>query len=207
MLYTPPSLRARIAAAAALALCGTPALLSAAQPAPTAASAVTSSEPSVPEPAGYWTGPMNGPVPATLTGGKIIHTQELAALLERERAVVVDVSNAPRKPEGLPPDTPWMPVPQRIIPGSLWIAGAGLGVIEPSIDASFRERLAVATGNDFARPVVVYCHERCWLSWNAAKRALKYGYRNVYWFPDGIEGWRAAGLPTAIAEPEQKALE
>jgi PQQ-dependent catabolism-associated CXXCW motif protein len=45
----------------------------------------------------------------------------------------------------------------------------------------------------------VYCHERCWLSWNAAKRAIRYGYRNVYWFPDGIEGWRAAGFETATA--------
>jgi rhodanese-related sulfurtransferase len=24
----------------------------------------------------------------------------------------------------------------------------------------------------------------------------------VYWFPDGIEGWRKAGLPTAIVEPK-----
>jgi rhodanese-related sulfurtransferase len=23
----------------------------------------------------------------------------------------------------------------------------------------------------------------------------------VYWFPDGMEGWRAAGQPTASAEP------
>jgi PQQ-dependent catabolism-associated CXXCW motif protein len=48
---------------------------------------------------------------------------------------------------------------------------------------------------------VIYCHRNCWLSWNAAKRAISYGYRNVYWFPDGMEGWRAAGLPTASAEP------
>ena len=39
-------------------------------------------------------------------------------------------------------------------------------------------------------------------SWNAAKRAIRYGYHNVYWFPDGVEGWRATGQPTATVEPE-----
>jgi hypothetical protein len=24
----------------------------------------------------------------------------------------------------------------------------------------------------------------------------------VYWFPDGIEGWRKAKLPTAVVQPE-----
>jgi PQQ-dependent catabolism-associated CXXCW motif protein len=52
------------------------------------------------------------------------------------------------------------------------------------------------------RPVVFYCHEKCWLSWNGAKRAIGYGYRNVYWFPDGIEGWRKSKLPTAVVQPE-----
>jgi PQQ-dependent catabolism-associated CXXCW motif protein len=157
----------------------------------------------VPEPAGYWTGAINGPTPATLAGGKVIRARELAALLKRGGAVTIDVSNEPQRPEGLAPDAVWMPLPQRIIPGSLWIPGAGVGEIDPAIDARFREELARATDNDPQRPVVVYCHERCWLSWNAAKRAISYGYRNVYWFPDGIEGWRAAGLPTTVVETAQ----
>jgi rhodanese-related sulfurtransferase len=39
------------------------------------------------------------------------------------------------------------------------------------------------------------------MSWNAAKRALAYGYRNVAWFPDGSDGWQEAGLPLAEAQP------
>jgi len=39
------------------------------------------------------------------------------------------------------------------------------------------------------------------MSWNAAKRALAYGYRNVAWFPDGSDGWQEAGLPLAEATP------
>ncbi len=156
------------------------------------------------EPEGFWTGPVNDPVPATVRGGKVIHTRALATLLKRKSssAVIIDVSNAPRRPENLPATTPWLPVPHRAIPGALWIPGAGLGEAPASIDAFFRKRLAEATGADLHRTVVLYCHERCWLSWNGARRAIQYGYRNVYWFPDGIEGWRKARLPTAVVEPE-----
>ena len=157
------------------------------------------------EPDGFWTGPVNDPVPATIKGGKVIHTQDLAALLQHKNgkaAVVVDVSNAPRKPDNLPPTTTWLPVPHQAIPGAIWIPGAGLGAPPPPIDQFFRQRLATATDNDLARPLILYCHEKCWLSWNGAKRAIQYGYRNVYRVPDGIEGWRKAKLPTAVVQPE-----
>jgi PQQ-dependent catabolism-associated CXXCW motif protein len=156
------------------------------------------------EPDGFWTGPVNDPVPATIKGGKVIHTQDLAALLKKKGtdAVVVDVSNAPQKPGNLPATTTWLPVPHPGIPGAIWVPGAGLGEPPPPIDQFFRQRLAAATGNDMQRPLILYCHEKCWLSWNGAKRAIQYGYRNVYWFPDGIEGWRKAKLPTAVVEPE-----
>jgi PQQ-dependent catabolism-associated CXXCW motif protein len=156
----------------------------------------------VPEPAQYWTGPINSPVPATLSGGKVIHAHKLAELLKDRRTVLIDVSNAPRRPQSLPASTPWLPLPHRAIPGALWIPGAGLGEIPTSLDEYYRQRLAVATQNDPDRVVAIYCHKRCWLSWNAARRAIGYGYRHVYWFPEGIEGWRSAHLPTAIITPE-----
>lgn len=154
------------------------------------------------EPEGFWNGPVNDPVPHTIKGGKVIHARALVALLKRTDAVVIDVSNAPRRPENLPASTTWLPLPHRAVPGAIWISGAGLGDPPPSLDKYFRERLAKATGNDMGKPLVLYCHQRCWLSWNGAKRAIQYGYRNVYWFPDGIEGWRKAKLPTAVVQPE-----
>ncbi len=79
----------------------------------------------------------------------------------------------------------------------------GVGAVPANIDSFFRERLAAWTGNDFERPIVIYCHEKCWLGWNAAKRAISYGYHNVSWFPEGIEGWRATGLATSELQPEK----
>jgi PQQ-dependent catabolism-associated CXXCW motif protein len=153
------------------------------------------------EPEGYWTGPMNGPVPETLTGAKVIDITALQTLLKHGNVATIDVSNKPRRPEGLAKDSPWLPLPQQVIPGSLWIPGAGMGAIEPAVEVVFRKRLDTVSASNPTFPIVIYCHERCWLSYNAAKRAVSYGYRNVYWYRDGIEGWKAAGNPTDEAEP------
>ena len=83
----------------------------------------------------------------------------------------------------------------------MWLPGAGMPDIAPETDVLFRKLLSQTTGGDHDHIVVIYCHERCWLSWNAAKRAIGYGYRRVHWFPEGVEGWRAAGNTTAIAKP------
>lgn len=157
----------------------------------------------VPEPEGYWTGDINSDVPATIAGGEVIYARELADLLTRERVLLIDVSNAPKRPAQMAPGAPWLPLPHDVIPGSLWIPGAGLGQIPAVIDQFFRERLVQASADNPDQPIVVYCHERCWLSWNAARRAINYGYRRVYWLPEGIEGWRAAGFSTSVGEAEE----
>jgi PQQ-dependent catabolism-associated CXXCW motif protein len=156
-----------------------------------------------PEPSGYWLGEVSGPVPATLRGGSVVHAQALTQLLKAGGAVLIDVSNAPRQPPELAPGAPWMPLPHQALPGAIWIPGAGLGAIPPDVDDFYRARLARATANNFDAPVVVYCHSQCWLSWNASKRAVGYGYRHVFWFPDGVEGWTKAGQATAVISPEE----
>lgn len=153
-----------------------------------------------PEPEGYWEGPMNGRVPATIAGGVVIRTQALAGLLDREAVVLIDVFPAPRRPEHL--SSPWRPLPHRDIPRSVWIPGAGAGVISAAMIDHVRARLLALTSGDRSRPIVVYCRVDCWASWNAAKRLITDGYRRVVWYPDGIEAWLNAGLPTAVAEPE-----
>ncbi|HEV7716839.1 MAG TPA: quinoprotein dehydrogenase-associated SoxYZ-like carrier [Steroidobacteraceae bacterium] len=167
---------------------------------PSAASATPT--PGVAEPQDFWNGPVNAPTPETLSGGTVIRAADLAAFLKQGRVVVVDVSNSAPRPQKLAPQAVWMPPPHAVIPGSLWLAGVGAGTVDAGTDKFFRQRLSEATSNNLEQPIVIYCHERCWLSWNAAKRAIRYGYRHVYWFPDGIEGWRAAGFNSTVAQPE-----
>ena len=155
-----------------------------------------------PEPDGYWMGPPSGPVPASVKGGRVVRAAELIALRKRTAVVVVDVSNLERRPPGLGADVLWSLPPHAAIPGSHWLPGVGAGTLPASLEAAFGAQLERLTGRDLDRPVVLYCHARCWLSWNAAKRAVGYGYRHVYWFPDGIEGWRAAGQPTQVVKPD-----
>jgi PQQ-dependent catabolism-associated CXXCW motif protein len=113
--------------------------------------------------------------------------------------VLIDVLPAPRRPPESKPGTPWMPEPRRDLPGSVWWPEVGRGTISAEREAWFRAHLAEATANDPRRPIVFYCLSDCWMSWNAAKRAVSYGYQRVIWYPDGSDGWQSAGLPLAEA--------
>lgn len=155
-----------------------------------------------PEPSGIWTGPMHGDVPATLAHGHVIHAQELANMLARGAPLLIDVAERPHRPAGLTADVVWKPSLHRDIPGSKWIPGVGLGTLKPGLARFYQMRLAALTDGHFDKAVVVYCHARCWGSWNAAKRAISLGYRNVYWFPEGVEGWQNAGRDLAAAPDE-----
>lgn len=155
----------------------------------------------VPEPEGFWTGPINSAVPATIRGGKVIDAQALAKLIENDNPLVIDVSNMPKRPEGMSADAPWLPLPHEAVPNAIWIPDVGMGDIDAQSDEFFAAQLEQETTGNFERPIVIYCHERCWLSWNAAKRAIGYGYKNVHWFPEGIEGWRAAGFEVEAVRP------
>jgi rhodanese-related sulfurtransferase len=42
------------------------------------------------------------------------------------------------------------------------------------------------------------------MSWNAARRAVEWGYSNVVWFPGGTDAWEAAKLPLEERRPEMR---
>ncbi len=115
--------------------------------------------------------------------------------------LLLDVARAPRRPMGLAPGAPWLPLPHEDIPGSVWMPSVGDETITSAVEAFLPDQLAQRTGADRDRPIVVYCHEHCILSRNAANRIIGYGYRHVFWYAGGIEAWRAAGLPVRITEP------
>ena len=144
----------------------------------------------------------SGPVPATLPGATVVHTPEVERLVATPGVIVLDVSELPRRPQTLAAGAPWLPPEHRDLARSVWIPGAGRNPAAAELEGYFRTRLAELSAGRPERPIVIYCHPNCWGSWIAAKRALAYGYRNVFWYPDGIEGWEDAHLPTAAAAPE-----
>src|SRR5262249_48316346 len=101
----------------------------------------------------------------------------------------------------LPVGTIWRDTPRSNIPGSIWLPDTGYGELALVTESYFRAGLERATGSDRNRLVVIYCLRDCWMSWNAAKRALALGYRNVAWYPDGTDGWQEAELPLESATP------
>ena len=154
-----------------------------------------------PEPAGFWTGPPYGPVPATIRGGHVVDAKGLDDLWHHTAAILIDVSPAPPRPASVGAKAKWLPPPHKGIPSSIWLVDMGRGKLTAAQDAWYRARLAELSRGKRDTPLVFYCHPNCWAGWNAAKRAIGYGYRQVYWYPDGIEGWVKAGYPTADAMP------
>ena len=153
------------------------------------------------EPDGFRMDNYNAPVPETVAGGQAVDAQALAAAMANG-AIAIDVMPAARLLLTLPADRPWMPPPRLDVPGSLWWPEVGRGAIRPALDAWFRARLAAVTGGQPDKAIAFYCKADCWMSWNAAKRAIGYGYKKVLWFPSGAEGWAAAGFPLHAGTPE-----
>ncbi len=156
---------------------------------------------SVPEPEGFRMADYRAAVPATLAGAAVVGTTEVQALVDAQEVVLIDVLPRPPKPAGLKEGTIWRPRPRHNIPGSAWLANTGFGALAPDVEAAFEAHLASLSGGDRDRALLFYCLADCWMSWNAAKRAIGYGYRSVYWYPEGTDGWTTAGLTTEESEP------
>ena len=81
------------------------------------------------------------------------------------------------------------------LPGAIWLPGAGRGQsFSDTVQARFSQVLNALTKGDRKRPLVFFCQgPQCWLSYNAALRAVALGYETVYWYRGGIEAWIEAG--------------
>lgn len=156
------------------------------------------------EPEGYRTDNYRAPVPATLAGARVLTTEEAEAIWRANSGAFVDVMPRPPKPNNLPAGTVWRDAPRRNIPGSIWLPDTGYGTLPPAMDDYLQRGLARASRGNKAALLVIYCIADCWMSWNAAKRALAYGYSNIAWYPDGTDGWERAKLPTDEAQPEPR---
>lgn len=156
----------------------------------------------MPVPDGYRLDDYRAPVPDSVPGAEVLHTPDVRRLLEQGGVILVDVLPAPRRPDAMRPGVPWLPQPHRSLPGAVWWPEVGRGALPRDIEARFAARLKAATAGKPEVLVVFFCLNDCWMSWNAARRAALLGVR-AGWFPEGVDGWEAAGLPTGPAKADE----
>jgi PQQ-dependent catabolism-associated CXXCW motif protein len=127
-------------------------------------------------------GALHGPTPNQIPGGYLVTTQELVAILQKggQQIVLLDALGGPQK-----------------LPGAM-LAGlaASPGTFNDANQYQLGEWLSRITRGNRDALLVTYCLGRdCWMSYNAALRAINLGYRRVLWYRGGLEAWQRAGLP------------
>ncbi|KIL99497.1 Rhodanese-related sulfurtransferase [Paramagnetospirillum magnetotacticum MS-1] len=146
----------------------------------------------------YRSGDYRAPTPLDLPGAVTVDTADAKALMEAGTVVAIDVLPAPRRPDG----GAWLlPRPHLSLPGAVWLANTGYGDLSPEMRVWFAAQLRDLSGGDHTRPLMFFCIIDCWMSWNAAIRAMELGYSRVHWYPDGTDGWEFADLPLVPVEP------
>lgn len=135
----------------------------------------------------------SGLTPATVPGATRVSYEELICLNSVYAGRLVGVT--PVKEEQAIPGT-WR----------FYDSWAGTSYDDDS-QISAERQLHYSVGTDFDRPVVIYCHNSyCFMSYNLALRAAKAGYRNIYWFRDGMDTWREKGGKLGPIAPAIAAL-
>jgi PQQ-dependent catabolism-associated CXXCW motif protein len=160
-----------------------------------AGGAAAGQTPSADEPESYRSENYRSRTPATLRGARVVSTLEAQAIWSEGSAAFIDVLPDFPPPPDLPAGTLWRGQQRFNIPGR------GYGELSPAADGYLKTGLERITGGDRTKSLVIYCLRDCWMSWNAAKRAVIWGYTGVIWYPEGTDGWQDAGLPLEEAKP------
>lgn len=132
---------------------------------------------------------MHGPTPTSIPGGQVVTTDRLIPMLAQgpqHGPLVFHVLG-----------------PGDMLPGAQMATPASqAGTFDDQTQREFGQYLQQVTHGDKAKPLVFYClNTQCWMSYNAALRAINMGFSQVMWYRGGIEAWRqaqqmAAGMPT-----------
>ncbi|QBK29328.1 rhodanese-like domain-containing protein [Roseitalea porphyridii] len=125
-------------------------------------------------------GQFHAPTPLEIAGGKVVNTQGLVeAYVKGIDMVVVDVLGG-----------------EYSLPGAMTARGmAQGGSFSDRIQQQTAQWLGQLTRGNTGAPIIIYCSDpMCWLSHNAALRAIAAGYTNVYWYRGGLQAWQMAGL-------------
>lgn len=137
---------------------------------------------------GYRIAHYRAAVPETVPGGTRVDRDRVDTLL-KAGAILLDVM--PSEGAGADPQTgQWrLSRPHQSIPGATWLPDVGRGVLTARFDAYLKSNVAKLTGSDVTKALIVFCQSDCWMGWNAVQRIAKLGYTNIFWFPEGTDGW------------------
>ena len=146
------------------------------------------------------TGAMHAPTPNQSPGGQVITTKGLLPLIQGGTGVPVLVLDV-------------LGNPQMQLPNAAPAAFAAQpGDFNDTVQQQFGQMLMNLTQGNKQIPIVTYCQgPQCWMSYNAALRAIALGYRNVLWYRGGLEAWQqgmsqmagVGGQPPAMPSPNQ----
>ncbi|MBF2760825.1 MAG: PQQ-dependent catabolism-associated CXXCW motif protein [Ectothiorhodospiraceae bacterium AqS1] len=154
------------------------------------------------EPDAYRTENYRSAVPCSLSGVRTLSTRQMQALFESASpSLLIDVLPSPRRPQGMGDDALWFPPERTTITGSVWLPNIGYAPLPIEEESYFKENIERISEGNLAKPMVFFCLEDCWMGWNAARRAYKWGYTEVIWYPDGTDGWAREGLPMESITP------
>ncbi len=133
---------------------------------------------------------LTGPTPIRLAGMQTVQTGALVErMLSTNRPLLIDVDIAGRD----------------MLPGAVFFWNGGLALVDEQAEAAYDERfrtMLALVAPDKAKPLAFYCAgPTCWLAVNAALRAVRAGYQEVYWYRGGLASWREAGLPLVQKVP------
>lgn len=123
---------------------------------------------------------LHGPTPTSIPGGQVITTDGLLGLIQQSQQNGLLIFHVLG--------------PGNTIPGALNAAPASQpGTFSDRTQQEFGQFLQQVTQGNKARPLVFYCmNTQCWMSYNAALRAINMGFGNVLWYRGGIEAWQQA---------------
>lgn len=135
------------------------------------------------------TAPYEGPTPLKINGASTIVTGQLRDMMvSAHPPLVIDVLGGNQT---------------MTLPTAVLLPGAGVGAtLTDAVQQRFAQHLVRLTGGDMDRAIVLFCLSKtCWLSHNAALRAVRLGYRHVLWYRGGRAAWTAAHLPLVPVQP------
>ncbi|MBB5209525.1 rhodanese-like domain-containing protein [Chiayiivirga flava] len=123
---------------------------------------------------------MHGPTPTSIPGGQVITTDRLIPMLAQgpqHGPLVFHVLG-----------------PGDMLPGAQMATPASqAGTFDDQTQREFGQYLQQVTQGNKAKPLVFYClNTQCWMSYNAALRAINMGFSQVMWYRGGIEAWQQA---------------